>query len=247
MTTNAEAVERVRRELDLSLLVAAAMMISFGVTMVYSAASGSDVWRNQALYAVIALFVAVAILYVPDKLFYDLAYPLYGLGLLSLLAVLVWGTGNPARWLALGSIRMQPSEFTKVAAIMAVARFLGDQSSERVGPRAIGTAVLLAALPMGLVARQPDLGTAVSFGAALIPMLYWLRSTNIRSLASPRVGKCGVKTTGRPNRVNLLSFSEKTLTQAPAVPIAMVSPVNSCGKVVSFASHTPFLLPPAYI
>ena len=177
-----------RRELDLSLIVAMAMMIAFGVTMVYSAAGDSDVWRNQALFALMSLVVAVAIVYVPDKLFYDLAYPLYVLGLLSLLAVLVWGTGTPARWLSIGSARLQPSEFAKIATIMAIARFLGDQSLERVsGPRAVGLAVLLTALPMSLVARQPDLGTAVSFGAVLVPMLYWagMRPLHVFFLAAP--------------------------------------------------------------
>jgi rod shape determining protein RodA len=130
----------------------------------------------------------VAVVYVPDKLFYEMAYPLYGIGLLSLVAVLVWGTGNPARWLSVGTLRLQPSEFAKIATIMAIARFLGDQSSERVsGPRAVGLAVFLAALPMSLVARQPDLGTAVSFGAALIPMLYWagMRPLHVFFLTAP--------------------------------------------------------------
>ncbi len=177
-----------RRELDLSLLVAMAMMIAFGVTMVYSAASGSGVWRGQAFYALFAIIAAVAVIYAPDKLFYELAYPLYGICLLSLVAVLVWGTGTPARWLSIGLVRLQPSEFAKIATIMAIARFLGDQSSERVsGPRAVVLAVLLAVLPMGLVAKQPDLGTAVSFGAALVPMLYWagMRPLHIFFLTAP--------------------------------------------------------------
>jgi rod shape determining protein RodA len=178
----------VRRELDLSLIVATAMMVAFGVTMVYSAAGSSDVWRNQAFFAVLSLIVAMAVVYVPDKLFYDLAYPLYVLGLLSLLAVLVWGTGTPARWLSIGSLRMQPSEFAKIATIIAIAHFLADQSSERVsGPRAVSLAVLLTLLPMSLVARQPDLGTAVSFGAVLVPMLYWagMRPLHVFFLAAP--------------------------------------------------------------
>ena len=141
-----------RREIDLSLLFAMAMMICFGVTMIYSAASDSDTWRSQALFAVFAVMASVAILYVPGKLFYDLAYPLYIVGLLSLIAVLVWGTGTPARWLSIGSVQLQPSEFAKIATIMAIARFLGDQSSERVSAaRAVGIAVLFAALPMSLV------------------------------------------------------------------------------------------------
>lgn len=177
-----------RREIDLSLLFAMAMMICFGITMVYSAASDSDACRSQALFAVFAVMASVAILYVPGKLFYDLAYPLYIVGLLSLIAVLVWGTGTPARWLSIGSVQLQPSEFAKISTIMAIARFLGDQSSERVSAaRAVGIAVLLAALPMSLVAKQPDLGTAVSFGAALVPMLYWagMRPLHIFFLTAP--------------------------------------------------------------
>jgi hypothetical protein len=83
----------VRRELDLSLLVAVGMAIFFGITMIYSAASGSTLWRSQAIYAVVAILLAVATVYFPDKLFLDLAFPLYALGLMTLLAVLAFGTG----------------------------------------------------------------------------------------------------------------------------------------------------------
>ena len=165
-----------RRELDLGLLVAVAMTIVFGITMIYSAASGSTLWRSQAVYAVLALILAVVIVYVPDKLFFDLAYPLYAVGLLTLLAVLAFGTGDPARWLSLPGtgLRVQPSEFAKITTIMALARFLGDRNSQQVmSLRAIVGAVAIPVIPMSLVVQQPDLGTAVSFGAALIPMLYW--------------------------------------------------------------------------
>lgn len=166
-----------KRELDMGLIVAAGMAVLFGITMIYSAASGSSLWRAQAAYAVLALIVAIAIVYIPDKLFFDLAYPLYAFGLLTLLAVLAFGTGDPARWLSLtpgGGLRVQPSEFAKIVTIMALARFLGDRNSDHVAsPRSIIGAVAIPVIPMALVAQQPDLGTAVSFGAALIPMLYW--------------------------------------------------------------------------
>ena len=180
-----------RRELDLSLLVAVGIAIFFGITMIYSAASGSTLWRSQAIYAVVAILLAVATVYVPDKLFLDLAFPLYALGLMTLLAVLAFGTGDPARWLSLtpsGSLRVQPSEFAKITTIMALARFLGDRSSDHlVSPKAIGGAVLISMIPVALVARQPDLGTAVSFGAPLIPMLYWagMRPLHIFFLIAP--------------------------------------------------------------
>ncbi|MBT6149809.1 MAG: FtsW/RodA/SpoVE family cell cycle protein, partial [Gemmatimonadetes bacterium] len=144
-----------KRELDMGLIVAAGMAILFGITMIYSAASGSTLWRAQAAYSVLALIVAVAIIYVPDKLFFDLAYPLYAFGLLTLLAVLAFGTGDPARWLSLtpgGGLRVQPSEFAKIMTIMALARFLGDRNSSHVAsPKSIVGAVAIPVIPMALV------------------------------------------------------------------------------------------------
>ena len=162
------------REFDLMLLLAAALAILFGITMIYSASSPSVVWKSQATYGVVFLVLAVAIVYIPDKVLYGVAYPLYGVSILSLLAVLAWGTGESSRWLSLGSISVQPSEFAKVATVMALARYLGDCSSEEVArPRPVVAVLSLCALPMFLVAEQPDLGTAMSLGAALLPMLYW--------------------------------------------------------------------------
>ena len=163
-------------------------MVLLGITMVYSAASGSSQWKGQIANAAIALAVAVAIVQVPDKLFYGLAYAFYGAGLLALLLVLAWGTGEPARWLSFGGLRFQPSEFAKITTIMALARYLGDTGTGHLErPRAFLTALAITALPMAMVAKQPDLGTAVSFGAALFPMLYWagMRPLHIFYITAP--------------------------------------------------------------
>ena len=180
----------ISREFDLMLLMAAAMAAVLGVTMIYSAGEGS-LWKSQAIYAIFALLLAAGMVYVPDKLLFEIAYPVYGLGLLALAAVLIWGTGEPARWLSLGpdgSLRLQPSEFAKIATIMALARYLGDCSPEHMDrPRPFVVALLICVLPMALVAKQPDLGTAVSFGAPLLPVLYWagMRPLHIFFVTAP--------------------------------------------------------------
>ena len=161
------------RDFDISLILAAAATIAFGVSMVYSAA-GSDLWRHQGVVAAAALAMALTAVYLPHKIIYELAYPLYGAAIVSLILVLLWGSGDAGRWLGVGPLRLQPSEFAKIGVVLALARFLGDRSAEQVGrPRAILLALLLPALPMALVARQPDLGTALALGAAFVPMLYW--------------------------------------------------------------------------
>ncbi len=172
---------RLLRESSPMLLAAALALAFLGITTVYSAVFYSELpalqsaWQRQATFAVVALALAIGVILIPSKFLYAVAYPLYLVSLLTLVAVLVWGTGDDAaRWLRLGPLRLQPSEFTKIAVIIAMARYLGDTGSELYHrPRVFIGAFLLAVLPMGLVARQPDLGTAITYGAPLFPLLFW--------------------------------------------------------------------------
>ena len=162
------------RNIDWLLLAPAAALVVMGIFMIYSAASGSDDWKNQALYALAWMLAATVILYLPERLAYGLAYPAYGFSLLLLAAVLVWGSGEPARWLAIGPWSLQPSELVKVTTVLAIARCLGDADAQQInGAKPFMTVMALTLAPMGLVAKQPDLGTAVAMGGSLFSMIYW--------------------------------------------------------------------------
>ena len=79
--------------------------------------------------------------------------------------MLVWGGGEPGRWLAIGPWSLQPSELVKVTTVLAIARCLGDADAEQInGAKPFMTVMALTLAPMGLVAKQPDLGTAVAMG-----------------------------------------------------------------------------------
>jgi rod shape determining protein RodA len=172
---------RLIRETDYLLLAATLTTVLLGITMIYSAAYYSDspavqmAWSKQARYAFFAIALTLAMVYIPNKIIYGLAYPLHLIGLLSLLAVLAWGTGDDAaRWLRLGPLRMQPSEFAKITTIIALARYLSDCSNEQINhARGFLGALLITLVPITLIVRQPDLGTAISVAAPLFPMLYW--------------------------------------------------------------------------
>ena len=172
---------RLPRDLDPLLLTACLVMTLLGITLIYSAVFHSElpgvgsVWERQALNAGLAIVFGLLLLFVPQKALYNLAYPLYIASLLTLLAVLGLNEGaDAARWLRLGPLSLQPSEFTKLALIVVLARYLGDCSSENIDRMRIFIgALFIILLPMGMVVRQPDLGTAVGFAAPLLPMLYW--------------------------------------------------------------------------
>lgn len=98
---------------------------------------------------------------------------IFGMAVLLLVAVLLFGTvGKGARrWLSLAGFRFQPSEFMKLALPMALAWFFARDS---LPPRLwrFGVAVLAIALPAALIARQPDLGTAVLVATGGLALLF---------------------------------------------------------------------------
>ena len=171
---------RLLRHLDFPLLIATLATVLIGIIAIYSATYHNDStavqnsWIKQVQFAVLAFVVALAVVYVPEKVIYSVAYLLYLLGIVSLVAVLAWGTGDATRWLRLGPLMLQPSELAKIATIIALARYLSDRSVERINSLGgfLG-ALFLILVPIALIVRQPDLGTAISFGAPLFPMLYW--------------------------------------------------------------------------
>ena len=116
-------------------------------------------------------FVALALTVTfPLKFYYAFAYIIYGVAIMLLLAVLEFGD---RRWFNLGPIHVQPSELAKIATVLAVARCLSRRNLSMGRVRTFVLPVALVFLPTLLVYKQPDLGTALVFGAILLPMLYW--------------------------------------------------------------------------
>lgn len=135
----------------------------------------SQVFVKQAVYLGAGILGLAAVLLVPPGWMGRYAYFVYGAALILLLYVLFAGTvvNGSRRWINLGSFNMQPSEPMKIAMILAMARFI-----TRKPPKAGGYDFLdlvfpgmLMLVPMALVMRQPDLGTALSIGAVSSAML----------------------------------------------------------------------------
>jgi len=151
--------------LDWALIAAVAALCAIGVVMVYSTGQGNPRLFQSQLYALalgmIAFLVALSVDY---RTLADRSHLIY-LALLALLvAVLLFGVvrGGARRWLPLGAFNLQPSEFAKIAVALVLAKFFGE--SRRGAPTMADLMVAggLAAIPLALIARQPDLGTAVT-------------------------------------------------------------------------------------
>ena len=143
------------------------MMACFGGLVLYSAAGGHLApWAgNHVLRFGIFLCMAFLISFVREPWWRMIAFPLYGVIVVSLLGVELLGAvaGGSQRWLNIGPIRLQPSEFMKPVVVLALAHLYGMMPPAHIRTwAAIWPAGVLIGVPMALVLLQPDLGTAIA-------------------------------------------------------------------------------------
>ena len=163
-----------RMHLDGPLLAALAAVVAFGLFVLYSATGENfGQWLNQLERLALALVTLVALAQVPPAWLRRISPLLYALGVVLLVAVAVHGSvGNGAqRWLDLKVVRFQPSEIMKLAVPMMCAWYL----HERPLPpswRDVAVVMALILVPSLLIAKQPDLGTALLVASAGLLVLF---------------------------------------------------------------------------
>ena len=154
--------------LDPVLLALLVILSGFGCMILYSATGGdmTSVTR-QVTRIMVALLLMIAVANLPLRMIRKFSIWLYLGGVALLLAVMFFGeVGKGAqRWLNLGFIRFQPSEILKLAVPMIVAAYLANRALP-VGWKELLVSAVLVAVPVLLIARQPDLGTAILVGSA---------------------------------------------------------------------------------
>ena len=145
-----------------------------GVLIASTQRQASDaVWWQHWVTAAVSFALALALARLPVERITRLRWPIYGLTVLSLIAVRLIGTSalGAQSWIAIGGFYVQPSEFAKLAAILLLAEVLARHPVERPVDLVRPTAMI--GMPWLLVFVQPDLGTSLVFGAVLLTMLFW--------------------------------------------------------------------------
>ena len=163
-------------EIDWLFVLVLSLIAGAGGLMLFSVAGSSwDPWAaKHALRFTLCLGLLVGLAMVDIRVWFALAYPIYAIGVLLLIAVEVVGDTRlgAQRWLSIGPFSFQPSEVMKIGIVLALARYYHGASAHRarfswwlLAPAA------MIALPVLLVAHQPDLGTAMLIaltGAAIV-------------------------------------------------------------------------------
>jgi rod shape determining protein RodA len=178
----AARVSVVWRSFDLQLATYAALLLCFGLAMAYSntATSGDGVFDGSSVFlrALMWTAIAVAVFLVATTFDYHwlktFAWPLYlvQLGLLAMTLAIGGGVGGTSRWVSIFGLQFQFSELAKVLMIVVLANYLGSRVGRLGSLWAMLGAGILAGPPFLLVLMQPDLGTALVFGAILVATLF---------------------------------------------------------------------------
>ncbi len=168
-----------RSALSWPLLIPMAALLFFGITLLMGieirVANGwrSDLHWTQITGTVVGVAAGAILLLVPYKALLSRAYLLYAFNLLLLVAVLLIGPerSKTRRWLSVAGFEFQPSELMKLTLVITLARFIRFRSSYKTF-RGLMTPFLLTLLPMALILKQPDLGTALLCVPILFTMLF---------------------------------------------------------------------------
>ena len=152
------------RRIDGFLLGTALAIATVGLIILYSATDASSARvSGQAVNLLFALCVMWVAANVSPQHYMRWAVPLFAVGVMLLVSVAIFGTvvNGSRRWLSLGVTRIQPSEMMKIAVPLLLAWYFNRQSAGTIKLRDFAVATVLIVVPVALIARQPDLGTAL--------------------------------------------------------------------------------------
>ncbi len=162
------------RDFDWPLLLACITVTAIGIVEIYSSTPTQNFWIKQIFALGLGLVGMFFILRYDYRRIYTYIPHIYASGIFLLLMVLIFGqeVKGQKNWINLGVLNLQPSEFVKLAVILALAKFLSPLRKGNLPWLDIVKAGVIVALPVGFIMLQPDAGTATTFFPILGVMLF---------------------------------------------------------------------------
>lgn len=170
--------KRYLKDFDYTLMLAVIIILGFGCVAIYSASgggvNGTKYLEKQAIWALVGLVAAAVCASVPTGMLQRQAGRLYKLTVFLLALVLFMGRSSKGaqRWVEVAGFQVQPSEFAKIALIIALAVFLVRRQDEIRSVKTFLHSFLYLAFPTVLIFKQPDLGTSLVLMAIWVTMLF---------------------------------------------------------------------------
>ena len=166
--------------LDWPLFISFLLMLIMGLATVYSVAYTPEdpslfdldkQYGKQSIWIGISLFLGLLVFLIDSDIYRKFAFPIYLSTLLLLVIVLFMPPINGARaWIGIGSMGIQPAEFSKIASSLLLAKYISELSLKQQTIASVSRAIAIILVPMILILLQPDAGTFVVFTSFLFVM-----------------------------------------------------------------------------
>jgi rod shape determining protein RodA len=184
------------KKIDFILILSLSGLLVLGLMSLYSTSHTQlsdkitgDYFFKQSIWIAMGVLVLITIYLIPNRWIFISSYYMYFFSLFLLILVIFIGKlGQGAeRWLQFGAISIQPSEFAKLATVMAVAKYISREDVNLNNVKDFLIASIILIVPFLLILRQPDLGTSIVFAAFALPMFYWggLKFNNLILILMP--------------------------------------------------------------
>ena len=195
---------RLYHHIDWALIGAVGAICAIGLAMIYSTTGGAgSVYWTQVYALGLGAMALVLCLTFDYRSLADKSHFFYLAMVIALVGVLFFGAvrGGSRRWLDLGAFNLQPSEFAKATLALMLAKMLGEERRSALTNTDLAIAIVLTLVPFLAIARQPDLGTAVTLLPILLvvafvagmPMRYVYTMVLLAVLAAPIAYKFGLQ------------------------------------------------------
>ncbi len=163
-------------------------LVIIGLMSIYSATfdiNNAANFYKQSLWAGIGLIVMLVTAFIPLRTVQRLSFAFYFTTIAVLVIVLIVGSTikGSKSWFGIGGIGGQPSEFAKIATVLAFASYLSKTDVSILQIKHLVIVLCIFAIPMFLILAEPDLGTAIVFFVTLLPLLYWAGVSNFILIA----------------------------------------------------------------
>ena len=171
--------KKIIHNIEWGILVCTILLIAIGLIALYSSTQNSDYeeLKKQIMWLIISIPVMIVVILVNYEFIAKISPVIYGLSLLLLIGVLFTEPINGATsWFSIGPFTLQPSEFAKIAIVLFLAYVIVKLQKKHKDDInkiwKLALSILVVAVPVLLIIKQPDYGTALAFLFALVFMLY---------------------------------------------------------------------------
>ena len=168
-------------DFDLTLFLTALSLSILGICLIYSAKrfipGEQDLYLKQIFWIISGIIAMSIVFSIPIRFHEIFWYVYFTIGILSLIGLLAFGSARvgAVRWLQIGPFSLQPSEFMKIALVLALASHLSSPKRQIFTWKWLFPIFGLVLLPFVLILRQPDLGTSLVFLAGFFTMSFWAK------------------------------------------------------------------------